>query len=138
MTRFRQLLSGDVDDEVLKRVAVDYAPQVLIVQTKVQAKIVYNRALQLPGTSTKFIAQQHGITINGDYLPNVPSKSALVYAFEGTTPMILKVPHTEEAVQHESHVWEELSKGSDIPPPHLAGPVTVLELRVGDKRFLCQ
>lgn len=109
--------------------AVDFALQVLTVQDTLQAKIVYNRARQLPGTSTKLIAKEQGIIINGDYLPNMPSKSALVYAFQGTTPLILKVPRDEGAAEHESSVWQQLGSGGT--PPHLAGPVTLLNLQVG-------
>lgn len=129
MSRFRSFLQGDLDDKVLQRVAVDFAPQVLTVENTAQAKLVYNRALKLPGTSTKFIAEQQGIIINSDYMPNVPSKSALVYAFQGTTPLLLKVPRDNAEAEHESHVWQQLCRFGTAP--HLAGPVTLLNLQVG-------
>jgi hypothetical protein len=95
---------------------------------------VYNRALQLPGSSTKLYARQHGgLLINGDYIPNVVSRSALVYAFKNRVPMLLKIPPPEGA-KHEARVWQELCEGrpaSCLMPPGLAGPIELLVIKVG-------
>lgn len=127
--RFAALLTGEVDDRVLSRVAMHYHSQASWVYNAEQAKYVYNCALALPGTSTKLIAAQMCIVINGDYIPNVPHKSALVYAFEGTQPFLLKAPLNNEAAMHEASVYEELSK-ENHGPPHLAGPLELLDLQV--------
>ena len=127
---FKALLDGPLDEQVLRRAFELLPAQVQLAHTKQQAQWVYNRALQLPGSSTKLFAQQHeGVLINGDFLPNVVSRSALVYAFKNRVPVLLKIP-SREGANHEAQVWKALTETRSLPP-HLAGPIELLTLKVG-------
>jgi hypothetical protein len=119
---------------VLKRAFELLPAQVQLAHTKQRAQWVYNRALQLPGSSTKLYARQYGgLLINGDCIPNVVSRSALVYAFKNRVPMLLKLPPSDGA-KHEACVWQELCEGrpaSCLVPRGLAGPIELLTIKVG-------
>jgi hypothetical protein len=130
---FKSLLV-DPDDAVVERALIHLASQMQLAHTPQSAAWVYNRALALPGSSTILQARQSGnLLINGDYLPNVVSKSSLVYAFRDSKPLLLKIPGPKAAA-HEHQVWCTLSGSgsSDTPPPGLAGPLKLVTLKVGN------
>ena len=129
MQQFVSFLEKPVDEAVLDRVVIHYPSSMFAVGTEQQAKQLYNRAASLPGTSTKLNSQQqHGLSINSDFLPNVATKSSLVYAFLSNKPMLLKVPASDEAAVLEANVWTTLSQHGR--PSHLAGPINLFELQV--------
>jgi hypothetical protein len=127
---FQGLLDKPLDVQILQRAFELLPAQIQLAHTKQQAQWVYNRARQLPGSSTKLFARQHsGLLINGDFLPNVVSRSTLVYAFKDRVPVLLKIP-SHEGAEHEAAVWEALTQTCP-KPPGLAGPIKVLQLKVG-------
>ncbi len=139
---FKSLLPNP-DDAVVQRAFMHLASQVQLAHTEQYAAWVYDRALALPGSSTILQARQSGnLLINGDYLPNVVSKSSLVYAFRGSKPLLLKIPG-DKAAAHEDKIYRTLSGGSSgsssssddddtRPPRGLAGPLKLVTLKVGN------
>ena len=136
MQRFVKFLDPPVDEAVISRLLIHYPSSMLFVDSKQHAKELYNKAASLPGTSTKLNSQQqHGLSINGDFLPNVATKSSLVYAFLSNKPMLLKVPASDEAAVLEANVWTTLSQHAK--PSHLAGPINLFELQVRSLGVSC-
>ena len=105
--------------------------QVLVADTAVTAKAVYNAAAQLPHTATRLtVMDVEHISINGMFKANVLSRSTLVYAFATDTliPYILKIPLTPAAAKLEFAAWTCMTKAGQIP--HLAGPLRIVNLKV--------
>lgn len=126
---FQALLDKPVEEDVLHR-AFDLLPaQIQLAHSKQQAQWVYNRALLLPGSSTRVQARQrNNLLINVDFLPNVVSRSALVYGFQQRVPVLVKIPN-KAAAEHECRVWSCLCSGPALPPG-LAGPIQKVVLKV--------
>mmetsp|Transcript_34720 Transcript_34720/g.77198 ORF Transcript_34720/g.77198 Transcript_34720/m.77198 type:complete len:354 (-) Transcript_34720:883-1944(-) len=126
--RFVSFLEPPVRESVLNRAVAHFPNHILAVGTREQAIELFNRAARFPGSSTKLnLQQQHGLIINGDFLPNVVTKSSLSYAFLHGKPMLLKVPAMDQAAAHEANVWKTLSQRG--APPNLAGPIQLYELK---------
>lgn len=81
MANFRRLLDAP-DEKILAYCLEHYASQVLACSSAEEAAAVYNRALLIPQSETRLlIMQKSGIVLNGNFLPNVPTKAKLMFGF---------------------------------------------------------
>ena len=102
MGTLRRLLPAP-DEKILAYCLEHYASQVNACTTLADAAAVYNRALQIPKESTRLlIKQQSGIVLNGEFLPNVPTKAKLLIGFQDCrVPVLIKICRSKEAALHE-------------------------------------
>lgn len=129
MANFRRLLPTPTE-KVLAYCLEHYASQVLACSSAEDAAAVYNRALQIPQSSTRLvIKQQSGIVLNGDFLPNVPTKAKLMFGFRHCrVPVLIKLCRSQQAAHHEMKAFHALP---GFARNHLFGPMEALSLEVG-------
>lgn len=128
---FQKLLPWRPDPQVLATLVTYFAREAEMANTPGQAIAVYNRAKDIPGTTTCVqTAKESGVSLNGKLLPNFLARCTLLYAFRGSQPYLCKIPIKSQDAEREVAYYESITARADPLQHHLAGPISILEIQV--------
>jgi hypothetical protein len=99
-----------VSEHVIANAVLNFPAAMMVLASCQQARILYDKAKQVPQSRTRIILAQQGISVGEVYAGAFSCNTVLLHAHEQGEARILKVG-TVETVDHEFSVWEAISKG---------------------------
>ena len=109
--RFCKLLeiTKPLDPSLENILVAYYSSRLTVVRNKEQAQALYDEANLLPRSQTRVgLRTKMDLFIDGPFASTVVSRSALVFAFQGTVPRLVKLPQTIVEAQHEYEVYQAI------------------------------
>lgn len=142
MSKFRNLVLefeiGPLDETVLDYASRFYYNRMALCDTAAKAWEMYREVVRMPKTLTRQNTLiNSNVILNGHFFSETPTSSQLIYAFvlddqSKMKPCICKISHQPGVAKHEVRIYEDLACYGDVMEHCLVGPVSLLNLQVGE------